>query len=234
MWSVLTGVLLASVLGSLHCAGMCGGIVAATVSDSKKNILFYNLGRFVSYTLVGALAGYFGVMIDLGGESAGIAHFAVIVSGTIMISYGVIQILRIKGLRVKLPKLSFLDKLYASSFDKVQRRGPIARALSIGLLTALLPCGWLYLFAINAATTRDPLSGAMIMMFFWLGTVPVLATMGILVKLMSERVKRSLPILSSLVLIVIGFYALIGRWHVPSFAESKASGSDTPACCDEV
>ncbi|MBC8369630.1 MAG: sulfite exporter TauE/SafE family protein [Planctomycetes bacterium] len=234
MWSVLTGVLVASVLGSLHCAGMCGGIVVVVAADSRAANLAYNFGRLVSYVIVGALAGYFGVMLDLGGESAGVAHLAIVVAGVVMIGYGVVQLLRIKGVRVSLPALGFLSKIYSASFAKVQSRGPLLRALMVGLLTALLPCGWLYLFAINAATSQDPLMGALIMLFFWLGTVPVLATMGVLVKLLGDKVKRRLPIVSALLLITIGAYTLFGRWHMPSFAEGIDNDPTAPACCDEV
>jgi uncharacterized protein len=234
MWSVLSGVLLASVLGSLHCAGMCGGIVVVVAGDSGAANFAYNFGRLVSYTLVGAIAGYFGVMLDLGGDAAGISHMAIVTAGVVMLGYGTLQLLRVAGMQITLPSVPGMSKMYGASFAKVQHRGPITRAFLVGILTALLPCGWLYLFAINAATTQDPLAGALIMISFWMGTVPVLMTMGVIVKLLGDKVKRRLPMLSALILIAVGTYALLGRWHMPSFAARLHGGSTTPACCDEV
>ena len=70
-----------------------------------------------------------------------------------------------------------------SSIDPCRPAGslrltPLPRALSTGLLTAFLPCGWLYLFALKAAETGSPLRGALFMIAFWLGSVPALVLVG--------------------------------------------------------
>src|SRR5690606_10362020 len=51
---------------------------------------------------------------------------------------------------------------------------PAARATALGLLSALLPCGWLYAFVLGAAATGSALAGALVLLTFWSGTVPIL------------------------------------------------------------
>ena len=55
----------------------------------------------------------------------------------------------------------------------VRERPPVARALLLGLFSTLLPCGWLYAFAVLAAGTGGPWTGMLVMAAFWAGTVPV-------------------------------------------------------------
>ena len=97
---------------------------------------------------------------------------------------------------------------------------PIARATIIGLLTTLLPCGWLYAFVITAAGTAHPALGALTMAAFWLGTLPVMISLGIGVQRLSGALRSRLPLLTSLLIVAVGLYTIAGRLTLPAMALS--------------
>jgi uncharacterized protein len=93
----------------------------------------------------------------------------------------------------------------------------------LGLATTLLPCGWLYAFAVVAAGTGQALGGAAVMAAFWAGTVPALALVGVGIAGLGARVRRHVPVLTSLALLCVGLVAVFGRMNVPALALDGAS-----------
>jgi len=85
------------------------------------------------------------------------------------------------------------------------------RALIIGLCTTLLPCGWLYAFVITAAGTASPIFAAATMFAFWLGTLPMLVTMGAGVRSVLGPLQRRVPVATAIVLLAAGLYTIAGR-----------------------
>ena len=71
-------VLVASVAGSLHCVGMCGGLMLAVSAPKKR--WFYHVGRGVSYATIGLLAGFLGSGLYHSGLSTSLKLVSVIVS----------------------------------------------------------------------------------------------------------------------------------------------------------
>ncbi|MBT3341318.1 MAG: sulfite exporter TauE/SafE family protein [Planctomycetes bacterium] len=228
LWAVLA----TSFLGSLHCAGMCGGVVAFIAGSSHRGMtqISYHLGRAISYSTMGALCGGLGGVLDLGGESLGVGRVAMTAAGVIMILYGLSTFLQARGLSLpRIPWLSFLDSWFQKGMRSSTQRGPWARGLSIGLLSVLLPCGWLYVFAATAAASGHPFDGALTMLVFWLGTVPVLAILGASIQKIAAPIRSKIPTLTSLLLVLIGLLTLSGRLSVPSFAAKFA----TPTTAEE-
>jgi len=237
MITLLGSIFAASFLGSLHCAGMCGGVVAFLAGSAQSGVrsqtqIAYHGGRFLSYSLIGVIAGSVGAALDLGGNAVGLGRVAMVLAGGLMVTYGAIMLLRVRGKRVQLPVPGFLQRIYQTGFSKVAQRGPMLRGLCLGLLTAFLPCGWLYLFAAGAAATGSPWWGALSMMVFWAGTVPVLAAVGVGVQKLAGPLQRHVPSFSAVLLVVVGLMAVFGRFQVPSFAAAADSGQTTPACCE--
>ncbi len=91
MIAVAGAVLLASLLGSPHCAGMCGGFVCFYAGQGGRGQALahvaYNLGRLASYLLLGALAGLLGQTLDQAGAGAGLHRTAAVASGAVMVVY---------------------------------------------------------------------------------------------------------------------------------------------------
>jgi sulfite exporter TauE/SafE len=256
MTALLLAVLAASLLGSTHCAGMCGAFVlfAVATPDDAPSVwrsratlnAAYNLGRLVTYTLLGAVAGLVGAGLDLGGSMIGVQRTAAVVAGAMMIGFGVVALLRARGVRVgRVPLPGVVTRVVAGGHRAVADAAPITRAWTVGLLTTLLPCGWLYAFAITAAGTGSPVLGAAVMAVFWAGTLPVLAAVGVGAQALAGPLRAKLPVVTSLLLVGVGVYTVLGRMALPTLARPQpavvvetADGrtvahrtDDLPPCC---
>ncbi len=93
-------------------------------------------------------------------------------------------------------------------------QSPMLRASAIGLLTAILPCGWLFAFVIVAAGTAQPLFGALVMAVFALGSVPALAGMAFSMTLLVGRFRRAIPWCSAVLVTCVGAVTLLERSQV--------------------
>jgi len=103
------------------------------------------------------------------------------------------------------------------------------------MLLLLLPCAWLYAFVATAAGTGSPVRGALVMAFFWAGTVPALAAIGVLARGALGPLSRRLPLVTASLLVVVGLLTL-GQRLVPSHAGVLHAGraaapTATAACC---
>lgn len=232
MTALLLAVLVASLLGSSHCAGMCGAFVlfAVATPDDTPGVwrsramlnAAYSLGRLVTYSLLGAVAGLLGAGLDLGGSMVGVQRTAAVVAGAMMVGFGVVALLRARGVRVgRIPLPGVVTRLVAGGHRAVADSAPITRAWTVGLLTTLLPCGWLYAFAVTAAGTGSPLSGAAVMAVFWAGTLPVLAAVAIGAQALAGPLRSRLPVLTSLLLVGVGVYTVLGRMTLPTLARPQ-------------
>ena len=206
MTALLLTVLLASLVGSLHCAGMCGAFVAFSVAGTAGRPLAhlavqaaYHGGRLVTYALLGVAAGLLGAALDLGGAFFGIQR------GAALLRIGGV---RVRGLAVPRFVQSALQRGHAAARDLP----PHVRALVIGMLSTFLPCGWLYAFVVTAAGTGSATLGALTMAAFWAGTVPVLAVLGIGVRGLAGPLRRHAPVIAALALVVVGLAAIAGRF----------------------
>ena len=101
-------------------------------------------------------------------------------------------------------------------------------ALLIGMLTTLLPCGWLYAFAITAAGTASPLWGALTMAVFWAGTLPVLVAVGAGAAKLTGALGARAPVLTTCALIGVGLWTVAGRLTVPTLTPESV-GAAAPA-----
>ncbi|MEP7051473.1 MAG: sulfite exporter TauE/SafE family protein [Pseudomonadota bacterium] len=225
---LLVTVFAASLLGSVHCAAMCGGFVAvAGEGVTGRARLFtqltYNAGRLISYLTLGALAGALGHAVDLAGSAAGIGRIAAMISGSIMILWGLSALLETQGVRVWRGRLSVPPRL-TQALASLRNRPPMLRALALGLATTLIPCGWLYAFAVTAAGTGSPAHGALIMAAFWAGNAPLLLGLGVLLNVALARVRQHVPVLSAAVIFGIGLFTVTARANLPAFAACALAG----------
>lgn len=226
MIELIATTFVASLIGSLHCAGMCGAFVAIATMPTPgegrpvpRGVVnaAYNLGRLMTYTLLGGLAGLLGSAINLGGTLAGIERASAILAGGILACVGVLMLLKGAGVRLgRVPLPAFWVRWVSKGHGLALRVPPMPRALLIGLLTTLLPCGWLYAFAINAAGTGDPVRGALTMTAFWFGTLPMMAALGAGIRGLAGGLGARMPIAAGIALVIVGFSAVAGRLIVHS------------------
>lgn len=220
---LLGAVFVASLLGSAHCAGMCGAFVAFSVVEPPKPTprwrlhMAYNLGRLTTYAVLGAIAGGVGAAVDLGGSMIGVQRAAAVLAGSMMVVFGVIAVLRHLGVHIPRRALpSGLVRLATAAHRRALNLSPITRALVVGLLTTLLPCGWLYAFVITSSATAHPALGALSMAAFWGGTLPVMVSLGAGLSVLAGPLKRHVPLATSVLLVVIGLATVVGRVAMPA------------------
>lgn len=223
MTAMLLAVLSASLLGSLHCAGMCGPFCAIAVSGGRSRgaaamlHAAYHGGRLVTYMLVGTAAGAAGALLDLASTLAGLQPIALALAGGVMVLFGLAEIARLRNWKVGLarfghwrPPASWV-RLVQRGQRFAARQSALPRALVIGLLTTLLPCGWLYAFVVTAAGSGGALQGALVMATFWVGTLPVLLSLGVGVRQLAGVLGERLPIATATALVIVGCVTLSGR-----------------------
>ena len=258
MIATLGGVLAASVVGSLHCAGMCGPLVSVAaapvrVTSSGKEVMpgsavgaavlasVYNLGRLGTYLMLGAGAGAIGGVFDFGGRAVGVQRIAVMISGVMLLVMGIAMLLERAGVRVRNARAAGTIGAVGGTMRRVQawagKFGAMARAGMLGALSGLLPCGWLYAFVVTAGGTGHAVDGMLVMLAFWVGTVPVLTVLGAGLQTVLGPVRRHVPTVTAVVLVGAGVWSLAWRSSAVFAGNADVSrheSSSPPHCplCD--
>jgi uncharacterized protein len=177
----------------------------------------YNGGRLVSYLALGALAGTIGAGLDHLGALAGLARLAAIVAGVLMIVWGGLALMRAAGVRVPEPAVpGVLRARFTGALRAVHAQPPVVRALILGLVTTLLPCGFLYAYVTIAASAGSAWGGVLVMTAFWAGTVPVMAGLGAAAGRVLEPLRRRVPEFTAAALLVIGLLTVTGKFAPPA------------------
>lgn len=234
---LLLPVISAGLLGSLHCVGMCGGLLAVA-SDGAPGWrqragvqLAYQAARLASYVTLGVAAGALGHALDLAGRAAGVGKVAAVVAGGTMVAWGLLAMLRAAGVDLgrRLPSWRVLPTSLTSRLGRARRSSPLVRAGLLGGASALLPCGFLYAFAIAGAATGSPFGGGLVLASLWLGNLPALLGFGWLVSGALGRVKRHVPLLSAACVFALGVLTLSSRINLPALAAQSVTTPAAPA-----
>lgn len=156
------------VLSSLHCLGMCGGIMAALGSRSRSHVdlLTYQAGRLTSYGLLGLMVGALGA--GLSQAFPGLGPMLRAAAGLLLVLMGVHQL----GLA---QPLAVLERGGSWIWRRLQGglgRASLRSSFTVGLLWGWLPCGLVYSVAAWALLMGDPLRSALLMVAFGVGTLP--------------------------------------------------------------
>ncbi|HVY28939.1 MAG TPA: sulfite exporter TauE/SafE family protein [Polyangiaceae bacterium] len=227
--SWLLPVVSAGLFGSAHCIGMCGGLLAVASDGSSgararlRVQLSYQGARLLSYVTLGALAGSLGRALDLAGQAAGWGKAAAVVAGVAMTLGGLAAMLDAVGAGLRLPRLRLMPRFVTEFLGRARSKPPVLRAALLGGSSALLPCGFLYAFALAGAATGSPWGGALVMAALWLGNLPALLGFGLLLSSALSRLKRHIPLLSAATVFVLGVLTLNDRVHLPAFAAQTLS-----------
>ena len=223
----LLAVFLASLTGSLHCAGMCGGFVSLYSSMAKncaRAHLLYHLGRLVCYCLLGVLAGLVGENLNQLSAMIGLQQITTVFLGVSLVITGLIILRpaligpRFSAIVAKLGLRSGVWQSTAQFFmgRLLKLKDSLPRdsfALLLGLGSALLPCGWLYLYVVAAGSTSSPFMGAALMAVFWAGTLPALLFVGQFSRFGSSLLGRYTPTLVGIILVLAGIFSLSSHSH---------------------
>lgn len=189
--------------GSLHCVGMCGPIALAlpVFGETQFKIMLgrilYNLGRIVTYTVMGALFGLFGSRLVLFGLQQNLS----IIFGTGILLYVLIP----RKIKVQVSEFGFYKTIVSflkTNFSRLTSKRSNSSLFTIGLLNGLLPCGFVYVGIAGATSTGNWLNGAIYMTLFGLGTFPIMFVTTVLGKVINfnlrRRINKLIPFLAVL------------------------------------
>ncbi len=189
-------------LSGVHCAGMCGGIVGALTLGLPESLrqhpvsmlpyqFAYNAGRITSYSLAGALMGGIG-LLAANLTSVNLAQRILQGgAGAFMIALG----LYLGGWWFGLTHIERAGSLLWRRIEPLGRRLlPVAnpgQAFALGLLWGWLPCGLVYSVLIWSIASGSALRGALLMLSFALGTLPMLLALGLVATHIAQWVRQS-------------------------------------------
>jgi sulfite exporter TauE/SafE len=196
----LLSVFLVGLLGGLHCAGMCGGIVSVMGASAGRArrpaalasipvvverrgpaltlLLAYNAGRIVSYAAAGTLAGALGSTALLVSHVLPVQQVAFVAANLLLIAMGLyltgalrsVAVLEVAGQRLWGALRPLASRLLAA--DRLRT------AFAAGLVWGWVPCGMVYGVLIAALVSGSAVQGASLMLAFGLGTLPNLLALG--------------------------------------------------------
>jgi sulfite exporter TauE/SafE len=196
-----TAAFVVGILGGVHCAGMCGGIVGALTlgqAEVQRSGLFsfslhlaYSVGRVFSYTLAGALAGGLGILLASSLPVAVAQRVLLVLAGIMLVLLG----LYLGGWWLGLRRVEALGRLLWQRIEPLGRKLLPVRspwqALALGAVWGWLPCGLVYSMLIWALAAGSLLQGAGLLLAFGLGTLPNLLLMGMLAGWLSRHLRKT-------------------------------------------
>ncbi|NEO99193.1 MAG: sulfite exporter TauE/SafE family protein [Symploca sp. SIO2E9] len=214
-------------LGSFgHCVGMCGPLTLAfslsmqgeTAQGWFSQLAFHgllNLGRIVSYALVGAVLGGVGSALisgaQLAGVGSGLRQGIAIFTGLLLIWFGCWQVKPdwLPSLPILHPLQGSLHLRLSNAMSRLSYQTSWWTPLLLGGVWGFIPCGFLYAAQIKAAATSNPLMGAATMLAFGLGTMPMMLGVGISASRLSADRRSQLFRMGGWVTITIGILTLL-------------------------
>jgi len=233
MMELVTLGLLFGITGSLHCVGMCGPIALALPLNRTStftriiSILFYNIGRVATYSVIGALFGLFGKGFQLAG-----------VLQVVSITLGVIMMVIVPSV---MKKAHFTNKMYmrlntwvnAKIGGRLQKKSK-ASLFVLGLLNGLLPCGLIF-FAVGSSIIQgEAIKGALFMVFFGIGTIPALFLIAFFSETFKDSFRKKLRKAIPFVMILFGMLFILRGLNlgVPYLSpEFNKTGTEVKSCC---
>ncbi|MFQ5448415.1 MAG: sulfite exporter TauE/SafE family protein, partial [Saprospiraceae bacterium] len=187
LWTAFT----IGLFGSLHCVGMCGPIAIAVAGQNRRfavgNALLYNLGRVVTYSVLGAVIGLLGQGLFLAGFQKGMS----VAMGVVLLIIAAFSI----NVETKLLDIGLVNRFIfqlKSALGRLLKKQGKSSAFGIGLLNGFLPCGLVYMGVFGALSTGSVPSGMAYMALFGVGTIPIMLLTGYAGNLASLRVRNFL------------------------------------------
>ncbi len=198
LWSAF----LMGFLGSFHCIGMCGPIALSLPGQGVGYKLLYNLGRTITYTILGFAVG----LVGQGAAFAGLQQ-------SLSIAVGVLMLIIIVFTRYKhfdLPVTGVLHSVYIHIKYKLGflfKSKSVIAPLFIGVLNGFLPCGLVYAALFAALSMGSLQTGGYYMLFFGLGTLPMMFGLGLfsgfITPLFRTRLNKAVPYILAVVAIML-------------------------------
>lgn len=206
-------------VGSLHCLGMCGPLVMALPHSSGFRALIYHASRIFAYGLMGLLIGLFGKGLNLAGFQQGISIF----SGILILLFG------LGLLRKKTAWPPFFMRLY----QRWMRSTDVGSTALLGLLNGFLPCGMVYVAMAGALAEQEALEGALFMVVFGAGTLPMMLGISWSKTLWTIELRRKLNKAVPVVTILIGVLFILRGMNLGiPYISPEIEAKQVKECCE--
>ncbi len=208
--AILLSALLLGLMGSFHCAGMCGPIAIAlplhgnTVPQKIFGGALYNLGRTITYGVMGAIFGLLGQGVGMIGFQQKIS----VIMGVLMIVSILFPALFKNQYNMDKSMFSIVGKLKKSIGQMFSIRS-FSSLFFIGLLNGLLPCGLVYMAIAGAIGMGDLFMGSMYMILFGLGTIPMMLSISLAGNIMSASIRVKINKLIPVMVIIVGIFFIL-------------------------
>jgi sulfite exporter TauE/SafE len=228
----LLPVFVVGLAGSIHCAGMCGGIVTAMSTTAipraaaLPHILAYNAGRISSYMAAGALAGGVASGAQSMAAVAGVQLGFYWLANAMLLALGLYLMNAWRGLAVLEQGGRMLwqraQPVIGPAMRALMPADTASRSFALGALWGWLPCGMVYSVLTTALLSGSAANGAALMLAFGLGTLPMLTGLGLLgARLRTAMQRRPVRIGCGLLVLTFGVIGL-----------ARAAGGVTPEWMD--
>ena len=197
-------------LGSFHCVGMCGPIALAIPLKTNSWLarisggVLYNLGRAITYALMGAVFG----LLGRGLVMSGFQQWVSVIMGAIMILSVITPSIYKNRFNAEKGLFSFVGKIKVS-LGKLFAQRSYGSLFLIGLLNGLLPCGLVYFAIAGAIATGSSMTGSMFMFIFGLGTLPMLLAISLIGNLITLELRKKITRLIPYAIVFIGLLFIL-------------------------
>lgn len=192
-------------LGGFHCMAMCGPIVTFlhTKSGLTSTTVYYNLGRILTYTILGVLIGIIGNTISL----FGFQQITSIISGAVLI-----LLIVAPNIFNRLTALGQTGRVITNLRSKLvsvtSSKSPVFY-FSMGMLNGLLPCGLVYMALISAFNANNIIVSATLMFGFGLGTFPLMSFVVIGLNFLPNTFRLTLKHVIPAITILVGILLIV-------------------------
>jgi sulfite exporter TauE/SafE len=215
--------------GSLHCLGMCSPLVMAVTNMSPAfllNRLLYNVGRIFTYGILGSVVSSIGFVFPL----FKIQNLLSILLGVVLIAIGLTKISRFK-IQFLNDMLGSINRKLKVLFNRFIQRKNLASVFLLGSLNGLLPCGLSFLALASCLSFARPAEGFGFMLFFGIGTLPVMLGFTSIFNLVLNRFNFRITSLTKGMLIVSGLLLIVRVFfiHFPTASHGNTL-IDTVVC----
>lgn len=206
LWSAF----LIGVFGSFHCIGMCGPIALAlpVQKNSRLNLIvgrvLYNIGRAITYAIIGLLFGLLGQSLSLAGFQQSVS----IVAGVLILLMVLLPSSISQKLYLLKPAYGFTNYL-KKKFGMLLKKKSTTSTFFIGLLNGFLPCGLVYIAVAGAIASGSYFDGAVYMFVFGIGTLPIMLAVSLAGNFISLSLRKRINKLIPTFMIVLAFLFIL-------------------------
>lgn len=207
---MLVSAFILGLLGSFHCIGMCGPIVFMLPVERSNTIkkffqiFLYHFGRLLAYSCIGLFFGTLGKSLYLFGLQQKLS----ILIGIIMILIVLIPKQIFNKYNFSKPIYIIISKVKNMLGKELKKKSPDT-FLTIGFLNGFLPCGLVYMAVFGAVASGDILEGSLYMLFFGLGTIPLMTFAAYIGNFLTGKTRQYIQKMIPVFIIIIGLLFIL-------------------------